>query len=140
VVSSSFKDASLESTYQRYSHWQRQKLLIVVNVVDVVLKIITVAVISAQYRDSPESSPCPVDVTSSVNSYECYSSLETRSNPSLHGEFPIKTAIWMSCLIFMNAMILLLAFFWKNFTNNHLHLASLATWLLMNFQGKLRLY
>ena len=139
VSSSSFKDASLESTYQRYSHWQRQKLLIMVNAVDVVLKIITAAVISTQYRNSPGDFPnCPVDLlTSSVNSSECYSSSSEKGSPqSSLGEFPIKTVIWASCLILMNVVILLLAFFWKQLANNYLHLAALATWLLMNIQGK----
>ena len=140
-MSSSFRDASLESTYQRYSHWQRQKSLIVVNAIDVVLKLITVAVIATQPGNSSGNFNCPVDSTSSsVSSFECLSnSSSAYSNRSHAEQFPIKTVIWASGLILVNAVIISLTICWKNFADNYLHLAALATWLLMNFQGKLRI-
>jgi hypothetical protein len=132
VVSTSFKDASLESTYQRYSHWQRQKSLIVVNAIDVVLKIITaVLVVTHQLGNSPGTHvKCPT-------SSECYYNNSSGSNQSqVEDEFPTITVISASGLILLNLVIFSLTVCWKSFARNYLHLAALATWLLMNFQGK----
>lgn len=134
VVSTSFKDASLESTYQRYSHWQRQKSLIVVNAIDVVLKIITaVLVVTHQLGNSPGGTHvnCPT-------SSECYYNNSSGSNQSQGEEelFPTITVICASGLILLNLVIFSLTVCWKSFARNYLHLAALATWLLMNFQGK----
>ncbi|XP_046634462.1 adenylate cyclase type 8-like [Daphnia pulicaria] len=130
VVSTSFKDASLESTYQRYSHWQRQKSLIVVNAIDVVLKIITaVLVVTHQLGNSPGTHvKCPT-------SSECYYNNSSGSNQSqVEDEFPTITVISASGLILLNLVIFSLTVCWKSFARNYLHLAALATWLLMNFQ------
>ena len=40
----SFRDNQLEQAYQRYSHRQRQKSLIIVNAVDFVLKLLLVSI------------------------------------------------------------------------------------------------
>ncbi len=136
VVSSSFKDASLESTYQRYSHWQRQKSLIAVNAIDVVLKIITAAVIAThQLGNSPGTNVntnCPIDM---MTSSECYTN-SSASNQSQELFTTQTVLICASCLILLNLVIFSLAVCWKSFAHNYLHLAALATWLLMNFQGK----
>lgn len=39
-LTNSFREPHLELSYQRYSHRQRQKSLIIVNLVDMVLKIV----------------------------------------------------------------------------------------------------
>jgi len=43
-LSNSFREVHLELAYQRYSHRQRQKSLIIVNLVDALLKIVLAAV------------------------------------------------------------------------------------------------
>lgn len=43
-LSNSFREDHLELAYQRYSHRQRQKSLIIVNLVDSLLKIVLAAV------------------------------------------------------------------------------------------------
>ena len=48
TLTSSFHDCPLESAYQRYSHRQRQKSLIIVNCVDIILKLICIVLISIQ--------------------------------------------------------------------------------------------
>ncbi len=134
-LSGRFEDPPLESAYQRYSHRQRQKSFIVVNGVDVALKIIAVALISIHYGNSVgtgKSLPCPVDSTSQCNRSET----STTNAVHAHGAYPKETVTWTSCLILINILLCLLAFCWKCFANNYLHWAALATWLLMNLQGK----
>lgn len=43
-LSNSFREDHLELAYQRYSHRQRQKSLIIVNLVDALLKIVLAVV------------------------------------------------------------------------------------------------
>lgn len=43
-LSNSFREVHLELAYQRYSHRQRQKSLIIVNLVDALLKIVLAGV------------------------------------------------------------------------------------------------
>ena len=134
-LSGRFEDAPLESAYQRYSHRQRQKSFIVVNGVDVALKIIAVVLISIHYDNSPgtgKSLPC--DSGSPCNNS---SETSTVNAAHAHGAYPKETVTWTSCLILVNILLCLLAFCWKCFANNYLHWAALATWLLMNLQGKM---
>lgn len=52
-MTNSFKQPSLEKSYLTYTHRQRQKSLIIVNVVDLTLKII-LAVINVAFQKSDE--------------------------------------------------------------------------------------
>jgi len=146
-LSGRFENQPLESAYQRYSHRQRQKSFIVVNGVDVALKIIAVVLISIHYYSSSaavtKSVVCSTDSPTSLNSsLEC---LNKSTSPGVtlghsHGVYPTETVTWTSCLILVNILLCLLASCWKCFANNYLHWAALATWLLMNLQGKLKAY
>ncbi|KZS05949.1 putative Adenylyl cyclase [Daphnia magna] len=137
-LSGRFENQPLESAYQRYSHRQRQKSFIVVNGVDVALKIIAVILISTHYSSSSVNSsvPCSIDLNSSISSSpsDCNSKPSGASMVHSHGEYPTETVTWTSCLIVVNVLLCLLAFCWKCFANNYLHWAALATWLLMNLQ------
>lgn len=140
-LSGRFENQPLESAYQRYSHRQRQKSFIVVNGVDVALKIIAVILISFHYNSSAmiSSTPCSIDLTASVNSSSDCNSRPSPSGAGMvhsHGAYPTETVTWTSCLILVNVLLCLLAFCWKCFANNYLHWAALATWLLMNLQGE----
>lgn len=136
-LSGRFEDPPLESAYQRYSHRQRQKSFIVVNGVDVALKIIAAVLISIHYGgNAGQSEPCRVNSSSSISSVACNASSlsEARDVPSVSA-YPTETVTWTSCLIVVNVLLCLLAFWWKCFANNYLHWAALATWMLMNLQG-----
>jgi hypothetical protein len=151
-LSGRFENQPLESAYQRYSHRQRQKSFIVVNGVDVALKIIAVVLISIHYYSGSgasvsiqQSSDCysaaddsPASLNSSSDCPDRSSSPEVASHHT-HGVYPTETVTWTSCLILVNILLCLLASCWKCFANNYLHWAALATWLLMNLQGKLLL-
>jgi adenylate cyclase 8 len=62
-LSNSFRELHLELAYQRYSHRQRQKSLIIVNLVDALLKIV-LAVVRKQ-STALTSTKSKLDVTTS---------------------------------------------------------------------------
>jgi hypothetical protein len=146
-LSGRFENQPLELAYQRYSYRQRQKSFIVVNGVDVALKIIAVVLISIHYYGASlttnKSFSCSTDSLLSFNSSSECLNKSTTSGVTLahsHGVYPTETVTWTSCLILVNILLCLLASCWKCFANNYLHWAALATWLLMNLQGKLKAY
>ncbi|XP_018899991.2 adenylate cyclase type 8 isoform X2 [Bemisia tabaci] len=53
-LTNSFREKHLELSYQRYSHRQRQKSLIIVNAVDIVLKFVLAALWMANHREKVE--------------------------------------------------------------------------------------
>lgn len=135
-LSGRFENAPLESAYQRYSHRQRQKSLIVVNCVDIVLKIITILLTvfdSNNYKSNDCSNAALTDPA------QCYpngslsaGSSQIKTTPT---SYIIEPVTWTSCLIVANVILCFLAFFWRGFANNYLHWAAIATWMLMNLQG-----
>jgi hypothetical protein len=118
----------------------------------VALKIIAVVLISIHYYSGSgasvsiqQSSDCfsaaddsPASLNSSSDCPDRSSSPGVASHHT-HGVYPTETVTWTSCLILVNILLCLLASCWKCFANNYLHWAALATWLLMNLQGKLLL-
>lgn len=60
-MTNSFKQPSLEKSYLTYTHRQRQKSLLIVNVVDLTLKII-LAIINLTFQNSGEVSTCTCNV------------------------------------------------------------------------------
>lgn len=119
----------LESAYQRYSHRQRQKSLIVVNGVDVALKIVTIILISVNYNSTIENhQDCSMD---GFNRTSCIDSNANEDFP----QYANNILIWTCCLIIVNAILCLISWFWRFVANNYLHWAALATCLLMNLQG-----
>jgi adenylate cyclase 8 len=113
--------ASLERSYLTYSHRQRQKSLIIVNTVDLVLKLVLAGVWIFQQQHK---------VT--MVKFEClrYFILFHPQNA-----IPINAIVWSVSCVLANLIICLLCF-WRCFANNHLHWAAVCTWLLLNLQGK----
>ncbi|EDV96903.1 GH16533, partial [Drosophila grimshawi] len=107
-LTNSFKQSSLERSYLTYTHRQRQKSLIIVNVVDFVLKIVMAIIWMLQPKEQ----------------------LLTDSNMA-----STATAItWSVCCGIANLAICFLGY-WRCFANNYLHWASVCTWVLFNIQG-----
>ncbi|KAH8364552.1 hypothetical protein KR084_008004, partial [Drosophila pseudotakahashii] len=108
-LTNSFKQSSLERSYLTYTHRQRQKSLIIVNVVDFVLKIV-LAFVWMMRRS--ELGP-----------------MENEGGTSM------ATAItWSVCCGIANMAICFLGY-WRCFANNYLHWAAVCTWVLFNIQG-----
>lgn len=135
-VSGRFDNATLELAYQRYSHRQRQKSLIVVNCVDIILKIATIILTIIFYETYASAADC-IDTKDSNNRCHDQGYNETKGYQRSESSYPSTSVTWTSCLIAANVILCLLAFFWRGFANNYLHWAALATWMLMNLQGNL---
>ncbi|KAH8295658.1 hypothetical protein KR018_002165, partial [Drosophila ironensis] len=107
-LTNSFKQSSLERSYLTYTHRQRQKSLIIVNVVDFVLKVVLALVWILRRQNQG----APLDEDTSM-----------------------ATAItWSVCCGIANMAICFLGY-WRCFANNYLHWAAVCTWVLFNIQG-----
>ncbi|XP_049312866.1 adenylyl cyclase 78C isoform X2 [Bactrocera dorsalis] len=119
-LTNSFKQHSLERSYLTYTHRQRQKSLIIVNLVDIMLKV-TLAIVWFS-KESKRSSNAQNNIVSTITYYS-------------DGEVNLTTAItWSVLCILANVGICCLGF-WRCFANNYLQWAALFTWILMNIQG-----
>ncbi|XP_017138119.1 adenylyl cyclase 78C isoform X2 [Drosophila miranda] len=110
-LTNSFKQSSLERSYLTYTHRQRQKSLIIVNVVDFVLKIVLALVWMLRRRQQG-----PLE-----NDDGTYESMAT-------------AITWSICCGIANMAICFLGY-WRCFANNYLHWAAVCTWVLFNIQG-----
>ncbi|XP_054734331.1 adenylyl cyclase 78C [Anastrepha obliqua] len=119
-LTNSFKQHSLERSYLTYTHRQRQKSLIIVNLVDFMLKI-TLALILFLKRNKLEKNT----LNESYNNITNNGTEEVKLTTSI---------IWSVCCIVANLGICCLGF-WRCFANNYLHWAAVCTWVLMNIQG-----
>ncbi|XP_059217173.1 adenylyl cyclase 78C isoform X2 [Stomoxys calcitrans] len=105
-LTNSFKQNSLERAYLTYTHRQRQKSLIIVNLVDFILKVVLALIWFLK---------------------EAESKVEVEVN--------VATAItWSVCCALANMSICFLGY-WRCFANNYLHWAAVCTWILFNIQG-----
>ncbi|KAJ8965962.1 hypothetical protein NQ317_009604, partial [Molorchus minor] len=104
-LTNSFHCKHLELAYLRYSHRQRQKALIIVNIVDLLLKIALIIV-------------WPLHTTQVT--------IDLRSNAD--------TIIWSVCCMSINIAVCVLGW-WRCFANNYLHWAAVCTWLLLTTQS-----
>ncbi|XP_028163982.1 adenylyl cyclase 78C-like [Ostrinia furnacalis] len=104
-LTNSFKDEAVESSYQRYSRRQRQKSLIMVNVVDLALKISLSIIYTLSNRGNAAESI--------VDAYRI---------------------AWTVAFSWLNVGVCLLGW-WRCFANNYLHWAAAATWILLIAQG-----
>ncbi|KAI5635835.1 adenylate and guanylate cyclase catalytic domain-containing protein [Phthorimaea operculella] len=104
-ITNSFKDETVETSYQRYSRRQRQRSLMMVNIVDLVLKIslALTALISTSTYDSSGTTFA----------------------------YSVATTVAFAAL---NIGVCLLGC-WRCFANNYLHWAAAATWILLIAQG-----
>ncbi|XP_052753771.1 adenylyl cyclase 78C [Galleria mellonella] len=105
-LTNSFKDEAIETSYQRYSRRQRQKSLIMVNVVDLALKICLSLI---------------------------YTMRSNATNDSDETADPYNIA-WTVAFSWLNVGVCLLGW-WRCFANNYLHWAAAATWILLIAQG-----
>ncbi|KAL0271987.1 UNVERIFIED_CONTAM: hypothetical protein PYX00_005133 [Menopon gallinae] len=110
TLKNSFQESHFELAYQRYSHRQRQHSLILVNTVDIIVKVILVIhyVILPQQDEGEQ---------------------ETENSSS--GSTAV---VWTACMIFANVVVCFLGW-WRCFANNYLHWAALCTWVLLIVQG-----
>ncbi|XP_075160784.1 adenylyl cyclase 78C isoform X2 [Haematobia irritans] len=105
-LTNSFKQNSLERAYLTYTHRQRQKSLIIVNLVDFILKVGLALIWFLK---------------------EAETKVEVEVN--------VATAItWSVCCALANMSICFLGY-WRCFANNYLHWAAVCTWILFNIQG-----
>ncbi|XP_062128237.1 adenylyl cyclase 78C isoform X1 [Drosophila sulfurigaster albostrigata] len=112
-LTNSFKQSSLERSYLTYTHRQRQKSLIIVNVVDFVLKIVMALIWMLQ----PRENRLATDATSSADAASTATAIT-----------------WSVCCGIANLAICFLGY-WRCFANNYLHWAAVCTWVLFNIQG-----
>lgn len=106
----------LELSYQRYSHRQRQKSLVVVNGMDVALKIVTLILVSLEQNSSSSTHfECS---TNTLNQTNCADKNEMSGD--FH-DYANDVVIWTSCLIAANSILCLISWFWRFVANNYLH-------------------
>ncbi|XP_063890916.1 adenylyl cyclase 78C [Helicoverpa armigera] len=102
-ITSTFKTPSIELSYQKYSRRQRQKSLMMVNLVDLALKISLAVIYTIEDKDRGK-------------------------------KLSIVPIICTTAFAALNLIIYLLCW-WRRFASNHLHLAAIATWVLLIVQG-----
>ncbi|XP_055845883.1 adenylyl cyclase 78C isoform X2 [Episyrphus balteatus] len=127
-LTNSFKNSSLERSYLLYTHRQRQKSLIIVNIVDFVLKAV-LAVIWLYKEAETKNEQVSSDAAAADGvrwEFLIYSSSQISN---------VEMAItWSACCMVANLGICFLGY-WRCFANNYLHWAAVCTWLLFNIQG-----
>ncbi|CAH1183630.1 unnamed protein product [Phaedon cochleariae] len=104
-LTNSFHCKILELAYLRNSHRQRQKSLIIVNIVDLLLKISLILVWTLHNGNTK---------------------IDLRSNAD--------TIVWSICCMSINIAICVLGW-WRCFANNYLHWAAVCTWMLLTLQS-----
>ncbi len=152
-LSGRLQDARLEAAYQKYSHRQRQKSLVLVNSADVLLKVIMLLKVACVLDDIGQ------DGNSSGSEEDNYASgyydalngssrdyvtdegtseddlLLTRTCYLVSPEGFVGLLAWLSAAAFLN-LLLGLVTWWRCYANNFLHWGALATWVLLLVQGE----
>ncbi|XP_014225754.1 adenylate cyclase type 8-like isoform X1 [Trichogramma pretiosum] len=105
-LTNSFHNKQLENLYLLYSNRQRQKSLIMLNIIDLLLKACLISI--WLWRREPDGQ------TGAGGLYE--------------------SLAWSLCCIVANVVVCGLGW-WRCFSNNYLYWASIFTWLLINSQG-----
>jgi hypothetical protein len=113
-LTNDFKDAHLEAAYQRYSHRQRQKSLVILNVIDILLKLSLLIIYAIS-----DGTPAGAHESDSVGNRLKYRILYN---------IP-----WFA----INGSLIALITCWKQFANNYLHWGAIFTWIIFNIQGLL---
>lgn len=103
-----FSDSHLEDAYQRYSHRQRQKSLVIVNVIDIFLKLAFIGALIIQN----------------------WPNVEERGRDSPLHVFAINFPWIMANLVTIGFITC-----WRQCANNRLHLAAALTWIIFNLEG-----
>lgn len=118
-LTNSFQSKHLELAYLRYSHRQRQKALIIVNIVDLLLKVRYQKAEIIKLYLTFQAALIVVWAVTTV-----YSFLDPTN------------IIWSVCCMSINIAICILGW-WRCFANNYLHWAAVCTWLLLTTQSSL---
>lgn len=105
-LTDNFNDSHLEAAYQRYSHRQRQKSLLILHILDVVLKMSFFIALMIKVRES-----------------------------SGRIRVPLKELMIIIPWIITNASTIGLITCWNKCANNYLHLAALLSCLIFNIEG-----
>ena len=129
------QDLRLEFAYLRYAHRQRQKSLFLVNLADILLKVVIYLQVKCQLNfdtteNSEDQKQCQNNNTlTNATVCTCY------MLPEDLNEDPFFLTFW-SITIFFNVVLGLISW-WRCYANNYLHWGALATWLLLLIQGKI---
>ena len=105
-LTDNFNDSHLEAAYQRYSHRQRQKSLLILHILDVVVKISFFIALMIKLKES-----------------------------SGRMRVPIKQLIIIIPWIIANTSTIGLITCWNKCANNYLHLAALLSCVIFNIEG-----
>lgn len=105
-LTDNFNDKHLEAAYQRYSHRQRQKSLLILHILDIVLKMLFYIALVIRIKES-----------------------------SGRIRVPMKELFNILPWIVSNSLTIGLITCWKKCANNYLHLAALLTCAIFNFEG-----
>lgn len=125
-LTNSFHSKQLENSYLQYSNRQRQKSLIMLNVIDLGLKVNNLFIFLIPIANTKFNI-----FTKKI----CLISIwlwrrDDRSNGL------VETLAWSAACMLANLVVCALG--WKRcFSNNYLYWASIFTWLLINAQGKI---
>lgn len=132
-LTNSFKQSSLERSYLTYTHRQRQKSLIIVNVVDFVLKIVMALIWMLQPREDRLDTVSGATIWN--NRGQIVSNPSVTSVQSSSYASTATSITWSVCCGIANLAICFLGY-WRCFANNYLHWAAVCTWVLFNIQGE----
>lgn len=127
-LTNSFHSKHLEMAYLRYTHRQRQKSLIIVNMVDFLLKVPNQNLFNQS------------DLQKVLHFQVALFVLWAASNSKPVVEFMSNrldsdAIIWSICCMAANIAVCILGW-WRCFANNYLHWAAVCTWILLNVQGR----
>ncbi|XP_053206968.1 adenylate cyclase type 6-like isoform X2 [Panonychus citri] len=124
-LSNEFNDDHLESGYQKYSQRQRQKSLVIVNLIDIILKISFLTINLKSIRSSSISS----SITSSpppLNEYSNFTNTDSAFGP-------LYALPWL----LNNCLIIIFITCWNYCANNYLHIAAAFTLATFNLEALL---
>ncbi|CAG7815965.1 unnamed protein product, partial [Allacma fusca] len=132
TLTNRFKCKKLELAYQRYACRQRQKSLVIVNFIDLVIKVVTLTLTLYWSHNSSNSNN-----TSSNTEDICPSRDQMRrfsEEPPCDSDYLTNVIIWTGISAAGNVILGTLAW-WKRFANLYLHWGALATWAVLFFHG-----
>ena len=112
-LSGRLQDPKLEDAYQKYAHRQRQKSLILVNFLDLPLKLIVLVKVICLVKD-----------TGPNLDEKCYFNEIQQNMPYI---------VFLTFAMMLNLFLGLVSW-WRCYANNYLHWGALATWLLLYIQ------
>jgi len=157
------QDPKLEDAYQRYSHRQRQKSLVLANIFDLILKIIVILKVLCYFEKGEEDGEANFYKQKLLEGFESTEEVEGSGGSTLilksfrvlnstllaapdPGDAGLETCwlvdpssfftflIFMFVIMFINVLLGLVSW-WRCYANNYLQWGALVTWLLFLIQG-----